>query len=643
MTNRFAQQQSRYSNPGPNKHRPPAARHKPSDVTRRNKAVAREANRINALSHERRNPARGWPAGPQTQPAAPHWIVPRDLRIPDWMTFDHDVANLHIGAGNAMARGSWLNRLLFAAALTYVLQHAAAQETAQHLTELPVCGPDGLASVLQEMIEGTPQRPKVSDRLLKKANIDPDSNCTVIVYPVNRLNGRQQSEPQQVQMTCRQAHLEKDVDGWVAQRRVAPALEGVASAKEVFDRAFDLHLTYSTSAIARTLEEGYKEKNVDLESDTAILSICVSRKDPMLAGAPVGCGHLGHLHRVTTAGEAQHYAIVPNQCNEVQSVPNDPDELIDWIKINWHLFFRAPLIDPDGPLQVVVEKVKEGLTLADAIDESARRIVNDVFSPLRTIFEAPTSFETWTHVLNDLTFPLYGTLRALEKGDYEEAVLSGVFDAATLVVPAARAGRGGWLMIKLARKLPGGLSKAAKLKHLRHGRKFTKVVVNSQRIAGNNNVAERLAKYLVENNTSKLAKNMSQGGVCWDAIISFQKEAGMISPATAQRLHRATRASKFDEFLKGGRQIATPTEFSKTAAGQRIGFVDVNDNTLKHAMITIGDGKAIGVNNGFLNPKFSPGWASIDLKRDLKWRNGLVHSKDGGVHMRLIVDGVSIG
>ncbi|HVW51495.1 MAG TPA: hypothetical protein VHC91_14035 [Trinickia sp.] len=64
---------------------------------------------------------------------------------------------------------------------------------------------------------------------------------------------------------------------------------------------------------------------------------------------------------------------------------------------------------------------------------------------------------------------------------------------------------------------------------------------------------------------------------------------------------------------------------------------------MKHAMITIGDGKAIGVNNGFLNPKFSPGWASIDLKRDLKWRNGLVHSKDGGVHMRLIVDGVSIG
>lgn len=146
-----------------------------------------------------------------------------------------------------------------------------------------------------------------------------------------------------------------------------------------------------------------------------------------------------------------------------------------------------------------------------------------------------------------------------------------------------------------------------------------------------------LANRITRNNRSNLARRLAQGGVCWDAVIDFQQEVRMISDEAASELHTVTRGNRFDQFLRGARQVTTPQEFSKVAAGLRIGFIDINDNSMKHAMLSVGEGRAIGVNNGFLDPKFAPGWASIDITRGLKWNGGLVYSSDNRVAMRVMV------
>lgn len=148
---------------------------------------------------------------------------------------------------------------------------------------------------------------------------------------------------------------------------------------------------------------------------------------------------------------------------------------------------------------------------------------------------------------------------------------------------------------------------------------------------------ESLANTLVRSNESDLAKRLAHGGVCWDAVINFQAEVKAITESEAGHLHTVTRAHNFGEFLKDSRQIATPAEFAKVQAGERVGFVGIRDGALKHAMLSTGDGRAIGLNNGFLDPKFNPGWASIDLTRELTWNGGLVYSADGGVALRVVV------
>ena len=148
---------------------------------------------------------------------------------------------------------------------------------------------------------------------------------------------------------------------------------------------------------------------------------------------------------------------------------------------------------------------------------------------------------------------------------------------------------------------------------------------------------QKLARAITGNTPSRVGRRLARGGVCWDAVINFEQEAGLIPASRAQTLHAVTRAAQFSEFLKHARSVATPTEFSKVAAGQRIGFVAIDDNMLKHAMVSTGHGNAIGVNNGFLDAKLSPGWAEIDLTESLRWEGGLVRSADGKVAMRVMV------
>lgn len=113
MSGKFHAQQSRYRQPGKTKSRPSNGKwangyDNQQYLVQLTKKVARQANVANAKSYGRKRSGVGWPAGPQTAPGTEHWIRPRDLDIPDWMTFDRRVASLGLRPGDTMVRGSWM-------------------------------------------------------------------------------------------------------------------------------------------------------------------------------------------------------------------------------------------------------------------------------------------------------------------------------------------------------------------------------------------------------------------------------------------------------------------------------------------------------------------------------------------------------
>ncbi|MGN6232924.1 MAG: hypothetical protein ACTHNZ_17385 [Trinickia sp.] len=113
MSGKLHPRQSRYRQTGKTKSRPGNGKWSNGHdnqqyLVQLTKKVARQADRANAMSYGRNRSGLGRPAGPRTQPDTPHWIRPRDLDIPDWMTFDRNVASLSLRPGDSMVRGSWM-------------------------------------------------------------------------------------------------------------------------------------------------------------------------------------------------------------------------------------------------------------------------------------------------------------------------------------------------------------------------------------------------------------------------------------------------------------------------------------------------------------------------------------------------------
>jgi hypothetical protein len=63
-----------------------------------------------------------------------------------------------------------------------------------------------------------------------------------------------------------------------------------------------------------------------------------------------------------------------------------------------------------------------------------------------------------------------------------------------------------------------------------------------------------------------------------------------------------------------------------------LAFVAVSDymTTLSHVMVAVGDGEAIGSNNGALSPRLSARWQSIYVNDYLTWHGNLAEREDGG-------------
>ncbi len=599
-----------------NKQRRPASKHKPFDLADRNRAIARHADVTSTQSYGRgrtRARERSEPdhAG-QYAHAGSEWLQPATTR--------EDATRAAPARTPAQARGPLIVRIplyfLMFGGIASFAKPVSAEGGSTHSLELPVCGTGGLGSILHEQIATAPRRPKTGARLLREGNIDPNGNCTVTVFPAHRLgkHGHRQTEPRTGQMNCLEALLQRDASGWLVQRQAVPELEQIPSAKKVFESEFESHIKESQREMAESLRDAYEQAGFDVDSNeykVAYYRICVRFKGIVLPGGSAICGTLGGLHRLTKGDSVQYKAYTPNQCNELQSLPHDHRERAAWVRRNLHLFDNAPFVSMENIDEIDAKIIGSDLSLAEAISKDTEKVANEVFSPLKEYLHAATSFEKITETGNDIAFPFHGAVRAYRKGNYYEAVLSATLDVASFGLGAASAGvKGigvGWKVARVGTKHTLGRFRS-------------------------------LATKVVQHNTSKLATKLARGGVCWDAVINLQRSARMISAGAARTMHAATRAKSFAAFLKNPRRVISANSFKSVPAGHRIGFVGVDDNALKHAMLSTGNGKAIGVNNGFLDPRFSPGWTEIDLTKDLRWEGRHVFSSDGRVSMRLIVD-----
>ncbi|MFK0297138.1 alpha/beta hydrolase [Streptomyces sp. NPDC090442] len=127
--------------------------------------------------------------------------------------------------------------------------------------------------------------------------------------------------------------------------------------------------------------------------------------------------------------------------------------------------------------------------------------------------------------------------------------------------------------------------------------------------------------------TGKIARD---GAVCWDAVAEVQRMADVITPQELLAL-RGVRAHSFQAYLGGtGKEITNLESLTRLDGGYRVAFI-VDDNgrpQMIHAMLSTGDGKLAGLNNGTLRPELSPGFAEVDFKK-----GDILTISDDGMHL----------
>lgn len=130
---------------------------------------------------------------------------------------------------------------------------------------------------------------------------------------------------------------------------------------------------------------------------------------------------------------------------------------------------------------------------------------------------------------------------------------------------------------------------------------------------------------------TETGKGISISGSCWDFVIDAQNGAGMLTEEQYTRL-RQTRTNNFHDFLgKNPMMIRNVEMVEDIPPGARLAFVD--NGELKHAMISMGGARAVGVNNIWLTAqgrRASSGAATvINLQTELNWQIDGLHSRAG--------------
>jgi hypothetical protein len=159
---------------------------------------------------------------------------------------------------------------------------------------------------------------------------------------------------------------------------------------------------------------------------------------------------------------------------------------------------------------------------------------------------------------------------------------------------------------------------------------------------------ERLARFARETASSSSRTGRYLGAqVCWVAAIEAAELSRAISHSTAQYLRSLTdnpalgpyRLVESPDFP--ARRIYSDAELDTVESGCLLVFVLVAGyaTTLSHVMVAVGNGEAVGSNNGALNHTLSARWQRVYVNDYLVWYSNGPRRGDGG---RLEIYAVSL-
>ncbi|MGB3592989.1 MAG: hypothetical protein WA994_02355 [Ornithinimicrobium sp.] len=132
---------------------------------------------------------------------------------------------------------------------------------------------------------------------------------------------------------------------------------------------------------------------------------------------------------------------------------------------------------------------------------------------------------------------------------------------------------------------------------------------------------------------SDLYRELS-GLMCWDAVIRCALNGGAISLQRAEELTHIDWRENFARFVSPhDTLVRTPEEMKRVPAGAFIAFIEVDQpdqvrrshhiwkgrRHILHAMISIGDGWAVGNKNSCIGIGEHVGWEALDLADELNW------------------------
>ena len=100
---------------------------------------------------------------------------------------------------------------------------------------------------------------------------------------------------------------------------------------------------------------------------------------------------------------------------------------------------------------------------------------------------------------------------------------------------------------------------------------------------------------------------------CWGAVLFVLRAKNVISKWTFDRLMQTTPDNYTDLIPLSSRMVETIADLHNVPRGSILGFFKWREDRrfLAHTMLYVGDGRAVGLNNGAIGQ--SPAWEMIDL------------------------------
>ncbi|MFD1970186.1 hypothetical protein ACFSJ1_14080 [Trinickia caryophylli] len=342
-------------------------------------------------------------------------------------------------------------------------------------------------SFLNKAASTVPTRRQLGKQLLRERGLDPHKMYTVTDrYPTGEdVPGGGESQVEH-QMALIDILLDDQIVKAPVLFRTKPAeLNDMPDLDALFEAEFDLHV--EEAAVSAYHEAWHKlaAAGVHQADKSTIYSVYATDKHAREMtnmrqalgvfgrGDPGQPGTLGQILEVENGGARRFFAIVPGHRDMVISLPSDPDERDDWLKLNARLFFGDSFQRVASETDISLKPSKSNIGVKKALRRSTHEIIDEALSPLEALARGETDLEQLIHLFRDLTIPFYEVIRQLREGNYGTAVvyfglelIPYVGAAGKRMVKVVSKGRKAWNKFGDARKLVSQVDDAENVKRL---------------------------------------------------------------------------------------------------------------------------------------------------------------------------------